>query len=375
MAVFVVSSDWRFKEKFKQHFNPSMVHQFTSPARVLAALNEQRPQLLVVDSRLRQGTAAELLQALKERDISCQILLCTEEGKLPFRLRPSETLRIVDRTTLNIGDVYDYLECPLSDLTKRTALPCGLIGESAVMADLRRNLFKLGQKECSVHLHGETGTGKEVAAQYLHRLKFPYRKIVAINCSLLSDTLGNSMFFGHTKGAFTDGKSELSGLVHEANGTTLFLDEVENLSLRFQAHLLRLLESGHYRRYGDTTLHTSTFRLITASNVELESLVQQDQMRKDFLYRISDVIVLMPPLRTHREDIPLLCSHYLKRLGCEDLTVDEESLALLQSHSWPGNVRELFSTLKRAMFAGTEGGILRISEEDLMLDRTFSWTM
>ena len=158
----------------------------------------------------------------------------------------------------------------------------------------------------------------------------------------------------------------MKGFAYEADQSTLFLDEVENLSLQFQADLLRLLETGHYRHYGDTQLHTSRFRLVTASNEKLQTLIDKRSMRKDFYYRITDVALTLPPLREHLEDIPLLCSHYID-LHAPGKTITDQALKLLETHHWPGNVRELFSTLRRALLRCHDSVLVAIHSEDMSL--------
>lgn len=363
MALFVVSSDWRFKQRFKEHFTPAYLKEFTMVEKLLAALQSQPPDLLVIDEKL--GTTRQLLQALSKQHYENPVLLCQEAdtatGVQEFEL-PKLTCverRKVDPELLKGIDVSLLKPPP-------THKPDLLIGESTCMQQVRQQLSCYALQDCSVHLYGETGTGKEIAATYLHQAKYPYRSMVSVNCSLLNGPLGNAMFFGHARGAFTDGKEELSGLVSEADRSTLFLDEVENLSPEFQSHLLRLLETGNYRRYGDTKVHTSHFRLISASNVPLTTLCQGHNLRKDFMYRITDVQIHLPALREHTEDIRLLCSHYFG-LNASGKQLDERCLGLLMGYTWPGNVRQLFSTLKRAIIRSGEEAAVCVTEQDLLL--------
>jgi DNA-binding NtrC family response regulator len=373
MSLFILSTDWRFKDRFKHHFNHSFIHCFSNIDKALIAYERGEPSLMVIDSRLKAGSHETLLCILEEKGACMPIVLCLEEGT-PFSLRSPLQLclhqlprNLVDATTL-VGYLGE------SAAEQASYEQCGLIGSSEAMIEVRKQLVTWAKEECSIHLYGETGTGKELAAQYLHRLTFPHRNIVSVNCSLLNDTLGNSMFFGYAKGAFTDGRSELTGLIREADGSTLFLDEVENLGLRFQAHLLRLLETGQYRRYGDTRVHTSTFRLITASNEQLDTLVDSGQLRKDFFYRISDVTITLPPLREHKEDIPALVSHYLRVVGSEK-PLAKGSLDVLSQYSWPGNVRELFYVIRRAAVNCSDEPAIRIGEEDLGPNPLLAWVL
>ncbi|MDI9429165.1 MAG: sigma 54-interacting transcriptional regulator [Spirochaetota bacterium] len=371
MTLFILSADWRFKERFKQHFSPACLRGFTTIARTVAAIEQQSPDLLIVDSRLKEGSHTLLLQQLERLAICSTILLCVEEeGETLPTPETSLCLYVVPRSEMRAQKVFEYLDpCAREASTYEV---CGLLGESEMMVRLRKQLYEWGRADCSIHLYGETGTGKELAAQYLHRLKYPYRTMVSINCSLLCDALGKSMFFGHTKGAFTDGTIELSGLIKEADGTTLFLDEIENLAPHFQAYLLRLLETGEYRRLGDTAIHTSQFRLISASNERLDQMVGS-VIRKDFLYRVCDVVITLPPLREHISDIPTLIKSHLSSLGVHK-GVDASSLDLLMTYDWPGNVRELFSVIRRASLISGDGPDIHIDEADLLVAPHNPWT-
>jgi len=369
MTLFILSADWRFKERFKQHFSPACLRSYTAIDRAVADTEQQSPDLLIVDSRLKEGSHTLLLQQLERLGTCTTILFCIEKES-DRRLVPETSLClfVVLRSQMHAQKVFEYLDPCAKESSSYEV--CGLLGGSEAMTQVRKQLVEWGREECSIHLYGETGTGKELAAQYLHRLKYPYRNIISINCSLLNDALGKSMFFGHTKGAFTDGTSELNGLIQEADGSTLFLDEVENLSQHFQAYLLRLLETGQYRRLGDTALHTSQFRLITASNERLEQMVG-DVIRKDFLFRVCDVVITLPPLREHRSDIPDLVTAHLSSLAVHK-PVDAHSLALLMEYDWPGNVRELFSIVRRAAITSGDDPQIHVDESILVAPQRLS---
>ncbi len=371
MSLFVVSSDWRFKEKFKFRYRSSFVSLFSMTEKAMYALRLENPCLLIIDSRLGKSTQEEFLEQLIHQHPTYPILVCLDHTlKLPEQAEKILALHTIPRAKLDWDTLFEHLDRLESAETAEEEEPSyhlsGLVGESDSIRAVRKQLKQYAQNSCSIHLFGETGTGKELAANYLHTMKFPHRNIVAVNCSLLSGTLGNSMFFGHTKGAFTDGKTELKGFAHEANQSTLFLDEVENLSLQFQADLLRLIETGHYRHYGDTQVHTSHFRLVTASNEKLHDLIKDRSMRKDFFYRITDVSLTLPPLREHTEDIPLLCSYYLNH-NAPGKILSDKNLHLLDKHHWPGNVRELFSTLRRALLRCQDSEVISILSEDISL--------
>ena len=172
MTLFILSADWRFKERFKQEFSPACLRGFTTIARTVAAIEQQSPDLLIVDSRLKEGSHTLLLQQLERLAICSTILLCVEEegATLPT---PETSLRlyVVPRSEMRAQKVFEYLDpCAREASTYEV---CGLLGESEMMVRLRKQLYEWGRADCSIHLYGETGTGKELAAQYLHRLKYP----------------------------------------------------------------------------------------------------------------------------------------------------------------------------------------------------------
>ncbi|MGE4583063.1 MAG: sigma-54-dependent transcriptional regulator [Sphaerochaeta sp.] len=370
MSLFILSSDWRLKEKCKLHLSHSYLREFTIAEKLFSALEQEQPEVLLVDCKLARTTQRIVLSQLQAQGYQNALIICREGGQ---NIDPSILAYfnpiVMERNRFNYPLLFTHLAALLhetQEVQESVAYhPCGLIGDSDSMALVREQLVNYAKQDCAVHLFGETGTGKEVAANYLHTLKFPSRNIVSVNCSILSDALGNSMFFGHAKGAFTDGRNELEGFVQQADRTTLFLDEVETLSVQFQGHLLRLFESGQYHRYGDTKMHVSDFRLITASNEKLSDLVDRNAMRKDFFYRISDANISLPPLRDHKEDIPKICSYFLSQ-EAPGKELAKEDLPLLQLSNWPGNVRQLFSTLRRSVIKSGEDPLVHIDVEDLL---------
>lgn len=211
-----------------------------------------------------------------------------------------------------------------------------------------------------VLLLGESGTGKELFARAVHensdRATGPF---VVVDCSGLPETLFESELFGHEKGAFTGATTRKPGLVETAQGGTLFLDEIGDVPLAMQVKLLRLIESGTYRRVGSVeTLHAN-FRLIAATHKPLEKMMENGEFRQDLYYRISAFPIQLPPLRNRVEDIGLLANSFLQRAstGKRRLTIEAEALTQLQRHSWPGNIRELRNVLERASLFADDGVI------------------
>lgn len=228
-----------------------------------------------------------------------------------------------------------------------------IIGSSPSVNSLKRELQSLRDKKLSVHLTGETGTGKELAAQALHS------NLIAVNCGAIADSLLESEFFGTRKGAYTDAV-EKAGLFERANGLTVFLDEVGELSKSAQVKLLRVLENGTFTRVGDTKEIRSNFRLVTASNRNLKEEVRKGNFREDLYYRITSLIIEIPPLRERKEDIDELSEYFLKNEGSPKILSASASKKLREYH-WPGNIRELKQTILRADHLS---GLKREIEED-----------
>jgi two-component system nitrogen regulation response regulator GlnG len=216
-----------------------------------------------------------------------------------------------------------------------------LVGNSRAMRDIRRIIAKIATTFSKVHISGESGTGKELVARLLHEESHLAKPMVTVNCATLAGPLGAAALFGHTRNAFTGAGEERHGLVRNADGGILFLDEIELMDAATQGLMLRLLDGGTYRQLGSDSLSRTSFKLITASNVALEHLVEQRLFRSDFYYRIDQMTIRIPPLRERIEDIEVLVAHRLKQLG-EDRPVADKTMMDLKQAAWPGNVRELF---------------------------------
>jgi DNA-binding NtrC family response regulator len=223
-----------------------------------------------------------------------------------------------------------------------------MLTRSAAMAKVLATIDKIAAASTPVLIEGESGVGKELLAQHLHRISpRAERAFVDLNCSAVPAALLESELFGHEKGAFTGAASEKPGLVEVADGGTLFLDEVGEMAPELQAKLLRVLDSGTFYRVGATRKRRADFRLVAATNRDLRAEVSAGRFRKDLFYRIHGVRVVVPPLRERPEDIALLAQQFSATLPAER-RFSKEALAALQAHDWPGNVRELRFAVERA---------------------------
>jgi transcriptional regulator with GAF, ATPase, and Fis domain len=244
-----------------------------------------------------------------------------------------------------------------------------IVGESAAMRAALERLAQVAPLSCSVLLHGETGTGKELFARALHdRSRRRARALVRVNCAALPPTLIESELFGHEKGAFTGAVGLRQGRFELAEGGTIFLDEIGDLPFEMQGKLLRVLQEGEFERVGSSRTRRVDVRVIAATHHNLEAAVAADRFRPDLFYRLSVFPISVPPLRERREDIPSLVwffiHHHQRELGRRIAKVPTHVMNALHDHDWPGNVRELENVVERAL--------IRSSGDTLQLDETFA---
>ncbi len=246
--------------------------------------------------------------------------------------------------------------------------PSNLVGASAAMQEVTRQIRKVAPQKTTVLVEGESGTGKELVSRALHdlspRTSLPF---VAVNCGAIPSELIESELFGHARGAFTDASRAKKGLAEEADGGTLFLDEIGELPLQMQVKLLRFLEDEEVRPLGDVRSRRVDVRVVAATGRDLGRAVAVGQFRDDLLYRLDVVRVRLPPLRERTGDVAALAAHFLARYArlrpeLPSLSLSDEALDALLAHRWPGNVRELEHALERAVVLA-EGPVIR--EEDL----------
>ena len=252
-----------------------------------------------------------------------------------------------ENNTLYIGEsIY------LPPITEKKDSRVSMIGVCTIFKQCKEKIEQAAQTQIPAILFGETGTGKEVAAAYLHQhSKRAASKFVIVDCTILTENLFESELFGHEKGAFTGATSSKKGLFQLANKGTLFLDEIGELPLSLQAKLLRALENGQYRRVGSTSTQTADVRAICATHRDLAKMVREGSFREDLFYRLSVFPIHIPPLRERLQDIPLLVDYLLLQLGKMNeisYTLSRSALVKLMQHYWPGNIRELRNSLQLA---------------------------
>jgi DNA-binding NtrC family response regulator len=254
--------------------------------------------------------------------------------------------------------------------------PRQLVGSSSTVHLIEQEIECAARSDAKVLITGETGVGKEVVARLIHdRSRRAHEPMVTINCAGVPDTLLESELFGHVRGSFTDAYRDKRGWLEQANGGTIFMDEVGEMSLRMQALLLRFLENGEIQRVGSEHVRSAlNVRVIAATNRDLMTRIAEKSFREDLFYRLNVIHVAISPLRERVEDIPLLFDHFIRvycgRHGTDAPLVLEETMARLTAYNWPGNVREVKNVVER-LVVRTQSGV--ITPEDLPREISGRW--
>lgn len=325
-----------------------------------------RPDIVIADYMMPDGTALDLIPRLKEIDAQIPLLVLTahgsidlavraiKEGAEQFLTKPLElpTLLVILQRLLQKQRNYHKQLASKSRQVRQAIDP--FIGTSAAIRALADQAKKLLSTESPVLILGETGTGKGVLARWLHENSPRAEEaFVDLNCAGLSRELLETELFGHEKGAFTSATASKQGLFEVAHRGTIFLDEVGDVDLQIQPKLLKVLEEKRFRRVGDVRDRQVDVRLIAATHQDMGQLVRDKRFRDDLYFRISTIPLSFPALRERIEDIPTMAKYLLDKvavdLGRGELHLDESSIHALQAYSWPGNIRELRNVIERAV--------------------------
>ncbi|HUN80146.1 MAG TPA: sigma-54 dependent transcriptional regulator [Phycisphaerae bacterium] len=323
--------------------------------------------VVITDLRMPGRPGTEMLRAAAARMPDCILIVMTAYGSLETAI---DALRIgahdylpkpIDLQTLvrKIDVLLRHQATLAENRFLRGALEIdvpetGLVGTSTAMADLHRLIAKVAPTDSTVLIHGETGTGKELAARAIHQIS-PRREkpFVAINCGSIPETLLESELFGHVRGAFTGADRDKRGLFEVAGEGTIFLDEIGEMPLSVQPKILRALENREILRVGSTNPLRISARIIAATHRDLPKMISEGAFRQDLYYRLNVFELEIPPLRARPEDIRPLAAHCLERLcrmfNRTPVTLSPEALRALEQYRWPGNARELANILERAL--------------------------
>lgn len=343
------------------------VRTVESGEEALSALGQDEFLMVITDARLGGMSGYEFLSKVRAQWRELPLLMITAYATpklaveaikagandyLPKPFAPEELLHIVARC----GERYRLLQENAS-LRARAGDACRLdqiVGESPKIRELRQLIQTVAPSDARVLILGESGTGKELVAGALHSLSQRHDSgYVRINCAAIPETLLESELFGHEKGAFTGALKQKPGRVEEADGGTIFLDEIADMSKPLQAKLLRFLEDGSFTRVGGTQELRVNVRLLAATNRDIIQAIGQDEFREDLFHRLNVVQFRLPPLRERGEDVLLLAEHFLNTFGPalnkKIKTISRPARQKLMAHHWPGNVRELRNVIERAL--------------------------
>jgi len=342
----------------------------------LEMLREKTFQLVITDLRMPDMSGFELLSSVRKERVPVGVIVLTAYGDTSEALRTmkagaddflskpcdADHLRLVVKRTIDRRGLFDELSQLRNQLRGSYSFHT-MLSQSPKMRKVFDLIQHVGPLDSSVLIHGETGTGKELVAQALHAAN-PRRKgsFVALNCAVLNDSLLESELFGHERGSFTGAERRKIGRFERADGGSLLLDEIGDISPAMQVKLLRVLQSGTIERVGGTDPVKVDVRIIAATHKRLEDEVKAGRFRADLYYRLKVILIDLPPLRDRKEDIPLLATHFVeKHKSAAATTVAEIDWAAMQAllqHQWPGNLRELENAVKSAV-ALAEGPVIR----------------
>jgi DNA-binding NtrC family response regulator len=358
------------------------VESAQSPAAALAILERRDFDAMLLDMNFTRDTTSgreglDLLTELRSLEPDMPVIVMTAWGSIDNAVeamrrgardyieKPWDNARLISilRTQIELGSALRRARRLESEnsLLRRDNLPA-MIAESARMTPVLDLMERVGPSDANVLITGEHGTGKELVAQWLHGAsKRAQRSFVPVNMGGLSEGVFESELFGHVKGAFTDAKTDRIGRFELADGGTIFLDEIGNISMASQAKLLRVLQAGEVERVGSSKSRKIDARVLSATNIDLQRAVNEGRFREDLLFRLNTIEIQLPPLRERRDDVAPLATHFLRRhsarYGKKLDGFDAAAMRMLLDHSWPGNIRELDHAIERAVLLAGGGSI------------------
>ncbi|MCS7281025.1 MAG: sigma-54 dependent transcriptional regulator [Desulfobacterota bacterium] len=372
IKVLIADDEKSLVDVYKKKLSKEGMQVFTATTGkdAISIMKNESLDVALLDIKLPDIDGIELLKTFKSLQPTSEAIILTGFGSVETAVK-----------SMKLG-AYDYLTkpCKLSELLNviikahekkrlteknlileehlsRLKFRDTLVGESEGMKRIKETISLVSKSDAPVLILGETGTGKELVARAIHeksrRAENPF---VVVNASCLQENILESELFGYKKGAFTGANSDKLGLIQIADSGTFFVDEIADMSHAIQAKLLRVLETGSFRRLGDLREITVDVRFISATNKNIEREIEAGRFRQDLFFRLSTFVIEIPPLRQRKEDIPLLVDYFLKfRVKKSEVkSISNDALKALINYDWPGNVRELFNVLERAVLVAGE---------------------
>ena len=321
--------------------------------------------IVLLDIRMENGMdGVQTLVKLRERYPELNVVMMSAQQDIEIAVKTMElgakryiTKPIsIDKILSNVQPFLDISRLSQeNEILKSQITPTDeMVGESSVISHLRSQIERVSGSKLGVLISGENGTGKQLVANAIHRQSRRAAKtFIPLNCAALPDELIESELFGHERGAFTGADSRRQGRFELAHGGTIFLDEIGDMSLKAQAKVLRVIETGEVERLGGNQIRTVDVRIIAATNKHLPEEIEKGRFRRDLFYRLNVVPITVPPLRERTEDIPLLVKYFAERLqlniASTPRVIDPGAYTVFQSYNWPGNIRELKNIVERLL--------------------------
>lgn len=368
-SILIVDDELSVRDSLSKWFKEDgyRVGAAENANRALSLMNEGPWDVILLDIKMPGMDGLELQKRLKEIDKTASIIMVTafaavdsavqalKEGAFDYVTKPVDPEHLSHLVqnalrTKKLSDENWRLRQQMSELSGVDEI----VGESPQMKKVVELAKTVAQTDTTAMIRGESGTGKELVARTIHanssRKYFP---IITVNCGAVPETLLESELFGHEKGAFTGAQYRRKGKFEMADGGSIFLDEIGTISQKMQVQLLRVIETKQFSRVGGNELISSDFRVICATNRDLEAAIADGSFREDLYYRLNVFTIFIPPLRERRVDIPPLVNHFVQKyatlMNKPTVSIDAEAMDLLIRNKWPGNVRELENVIERAM--------------------------
>ena len=380
--LLIVDDEGSIREALRQLFEyeDHAVEVAADGLDALARFDQFRPDAVFLDVKMQGMDGLEVLGRIREKDPHALVLMisghgtidtavdATRRGAFDFLEKPLDTDRLLVtlRNALRVRGLSDSVERLKSEIEQRHKI----VGSSFQIRRVVERIERVAPTDARVLITGENGTGKELVARAIHTLSARAdTRFVEINCAAIPAELIESELFGHIKGSFTGAVADRAGKFEQADGGTLFMDEVGDMSMAAQSKVLRALEEGVVTRVGGSKAVRVDVRVIAATNKKLPAEIDAGRFREDLFYRLNVVPIQVPPLRERREDIPMLVQHFVERMTTERMPskhITPEAMLRLEGMEWPGNVRELRNTVERLLIL-TAGDTIRTEDVDLLV--------
>jgi len=380
--VLIVDDEHSQYEILRRYLEPHPVEVQVADgtAEALRRLGGERFQAVLCDLVMAQGGGMEVLRFVRSRAIPTPVIIitgygdeetaeeCLTAGAFDFISKPVDRLSllaVLRRALLRSGLLFEEIPPPAQASRPTPQFP-HLIGTSDAMQAVLARVAKVAEADTNVCVYGESGTGKELVARAIHysgpRANQP---LIVLDCAAIPEGLMESEMFGHVRGSFTSAVTDREGVFQLADGGTLLLDEVGELSLPLQAKLLRVIQCREFRKVGGKHPIKVNVRIIAATNKDLRAMVAEGKFREDLFYRLEVIPITMPPLRQRKEDVPLLVDHFIQKFNRNNKKqirgISSNTMGVLLRYHWPGNVRELENCIERAAVMA-DGDILDVKD-------------